>query len=241
MTDAVLSASAAPPSAPELLTPSARGWLLLGLGLATGAEFYTNDAMNLVLPDITGTLGVSFDQASWLLTVYSCALFLGVPVSIWMATHIGFKRFLMASVVVFAATSMGCAIAPDLQTFLVWRVIQGLAAGSLYVWWRASIYVLLPKPARSESLMQVSTVLYLSSVAGMLVGGYVTDEFNWRLMFLPNLLFAGGALILLARYFPDARRPADSRAAPPDAPGIALLARGRKGAVATKSRAPVIA
>ena len=224
MTDAVFSASAAPLSAPELLTPSARGWLLLGLGLATGAEFYTNDAMNLVLPDIAGTLGVSFDQASWLLTVYSCALFLGVPVSIWMATHIGYKRFLMASVVVFAATSMGCAIAPDLQTFLVCRVIQGLAAGSLYVWWRASIYVLLPKPARSESLMQVSTVLYLSSAAGMLVGGYVTDEFNWRLMFLPNLLFAGGALILLARYFPDVRRQANSRAAPPDAPGIALLA-----------------
>jgi DHA2 family multidrug resistance protein len=239
MTEVVLPAPVATISAADLLTPSARGWLLLGLGLATGAEFYTNDAMNLVLPDITGTLGVSFDQASWLLTVYSCALFLGVPVSIWMAAHIGYKRFLMASVVVFATTSMGCAVAPDLETFLVWRIIQGLAAGSLYVWWRASIYVLLPKPARSESLMRVSTVLYLSSAAGMLIGGYVTDEFNWRLMFLPNLLFAGSALILLARYFPDLGPKADPRTAQPDAPGIALLAIALVSLQVILSRGPI--
>lgn len=221
MTEAVPAASV---SGPVMLTPSARGWLLLGLGLATGAEFYTNDAMNLVLPDITGTLGVSFDQASWLLTVYSCALFLGVPVSIWMAAHIGYRRFLMASVVVFAVTSVGCGTAPDLEAFLVWRVIQGLAAGSLYVWWRASIYLLLPKPARSQSLMRVSTLLYLSSAAGMLVGGYVTDEFNWRLIFLPNLLFAGAALFLLAQHFPDIGRMVDPRVTGTDGPGIALLA-----------------
>ena len=59
--------------------------LLLGLALATGMEFYTFESMNLVLPDITGTLGVSFDEATWLLTVYSCALFLGVPISVWLA------------------------------------------------------------------------------------------------------------------------------------------------------------
>jgi MFS transporter, DHA2 family, multidrug resistance protein len=199
-------------------------WLLVGLGLATGAEFYTNDAMNLVLPDITGTLGVSFDEASWLLTVYSCALFLGVPVSVWMAAHFGYKRFLMGSVVLFALTSIGCSLAPDLGTFLFWRAIQGFAAGGLYVWWRASIYVLLPKSARSVALMRVSTMLYLSSAAGMLLGGYVTDEFDWRLMFLPNLLFAAGALYLLARHFPRAEPAADARAKATDGPGIAMIA-----------------
>ena len=53
--------------------------------------------MNLVLPDITGALGVSFDEGSWLLTVYSCALFLAVPVSIWAAGYVGHKRFLLGS------------------------------------------------------------------------------------------------------------------------------------------------
>jgi DHA2 family multidrug resistance protein len=224
---------------PTVVPQAAKTWLLLGLGLATGAEFYTNDAMNLVLPDITGTLGVSFDEASWLLTVYSCALFLGVPVSVWMAAHVGYKRFLIASILVFALTSMGCAASPDLGTFLIWRAVQGFAAGGLYVWWRASIYLLLPKAERSVSLMRVSTLLYLSSAAGMLVGGYVTDEFNWRLMFLPNLLYAGGALWLLVRYFPDVAQPKDPRVSETDCFGIVLLAVALVAFQVILSRGPI--
>ena len=84
------------------LTPAQTRLLLLGLGLATGMEFYTFDSMNLVLADLTGTLGVSPDEASWLLTIYSCSLFLGVPISIWTAGHFGYKSFLLTSVLVYA-------------------------------------------------------------------------------------------------------------------------------------------
>src|SRR6516164_11747364 len=63
--------------------------LLLGLGFATGMEFYTADSVNLVLTDITGSFGVSGDEASWSLTIYSSALFMGVPVCIWLAGYIG--------------------------------------------------------------------------------------------------------------------------------------------------------
>ena len=77
----------------------------MGLSLATGMEFYTFDSVNLVLPDMTGTLGLSADEASWLLTVYSCTLFLGVPVSTWLAGHVGYKRFLIASSVLFGVSA----------------------------------------------------------------------------------------------------------------------------------------
>ncbi|QCP54947.1 MFS transporter [Trinickia violacea] len=195
----------------------------MGLGLATGMEFYTFDSMNLVLPDLTGSLGVSSDEASWLLTVYSCALFLGVPVSIWLAGHVGYKRFLLATIVAYAATSIGCALSPGLDSMLFWRVLQGLAGAGLVVWWRASIYVLMPKPQRSPSLMRVSTVLYLSSAAGLLASGYITDHYHWRLIFLPNLLYAAGALWLLARHFPTLPPPT-GRVVETDWPGIALIA-----------------
>jgi MFS transporter, DHA2 family, multidrug resistance protein len=196
----------------------------MGLGLMTGMEFYTADSMNLILPDITGSLGVTQDQGSWLLTVYSCALFVGVPVSAWMAAHTGYKRFLIGSIAVFALASLGCAVSPDLRTMLFWRAVQGLAGGALYVWWRASIYVLLPRSERSVSLMRVSTMLYLSSAAGMLVSGYITDEYNWRFIFLPNLAVALGALWLLIRHFPDRSAGTDPRAAESDIFGIVLLA-----------------
>src|ERR1700721_2546686 len=80
------------------LSPRHLRLLLLGLACATGMEFYTFDAMNLVLADLTGSFGVSADGASLILTVYSSTSFLGVPVSIWTAGHFGYKRFLIASV-----------------------------------------------------------------------------------------------------------------------------------------------
>lgn len=214
------AASAALPTIP----PAHTGPLLMGLGLATGMEFYTFDSMNLVLPDLTGSLGVSGDEASWLLTLYSCALFLGVPVSVWLAGHVGYRRFLLATIVAFAGTSMGVALSPGFETMLVWRALQGLAAAGLVVWWRASIYVLMPKPQRSTSLMRVSTVLYLSSAAGLLASGYITDHYDWRLIFLPNLVYAGAALWLIARYFPVMPPASSQRVVQTDWPGIALLA-----------------
>ncbi len=207
-----------------IVSPADTRWLLLGLALATGMEFYTFDSVNLVLPDMTGTLGLSADEASWLLTVYSCSVFIGVPVSIWLAGHVGYKRFLIATTILFAIASMGCAVSSSLETLLTWRAIQGLAGAGLINWWRASVYLLMPKPQRSPSMMRISTVLYLSSAAGLLTSGYLTEQFNWRLIFLPNLLYAAGAVCLLLRYYPTVAPPSPSRVIKTDWLGIGLLA-----------------
>ena len=207
-------------------SPAQSRALLLGLALATGMEFYTFESMNLVLPDITGTLGVSFDQASWLLTVYSCALFLGVPVSVWLAGHFGYKRFLLWTTALFAATTVGAALSPTLNMMLFWRAFTGFAGAGLTVWWRASIYVLMPKPRRSPSLMRVSVGLYLASAMGLLVSGFLTDRLNWRLICVPNLFLAAGAIWLLKRNFPDLPKFQSSRLEHADCRGLFLLAVG---------------
>jgi DHA2 family multidrug resistance protein len=163
-------------------------------------EFYTYDSVNLVLPDFAGSLGLSDDEASWLLTTYSSALFLGVPVSIWFAGHVGYKHFLIGSVLLFAVASVGCALAPDLPMMLFWRAVLGFAGAGLVVWWRASIYLLCAKAQRSPSLMRVSTILYLSSALALLTSGPITEFLGWRLIFLPNLAYAAAAVILIGRH-----------------------------------------
>jgi MFS transporter, DHA2 family, multidrug resistance protein len=195
--------------------------LLLGLGFATGMEFYTADSVNLCLTDITGSFGVSGDEASWSLTIYSSALFLGVPLCVWLAGYIGHKSYLIGSVVLFAASSVVSATAYSFDTMLVARAFQGLAGAGLVVWWRGTVYMLLPKPMRSESLMHVSTMLYLSSAFGMLFSGYITDHVSWRLICVPNLAYAAVAIWLLLRYFPDL--PVQRSERPTDWLGIILI------------------
>ena len=209
---------------PIPLAPAQLRGLLLGLALATGMEFFTFDAMNLVLVDLAGTLGVSFDEASWLLTIYSSTLFLGVPVCIWLAGHVGYKRYLLATIFMFCLASMGCMAATDLQTMLLCRAVQGFAGAGLVVWWRATIYIVLPRAQRSAAMMQVSTMLYLWSAAGLLLGGTLTDHFSWRLIFLPSLLCSSLSLGLIARYFPRVPAPVGTRVLATDWQGIALIA-----------------
>jgi MFS transporter, DHA2 family, multidrug resistance protein len=188
--------------AQSALSPQHLRMLLLGLGFATGMEFYTADSINLVLTDITGSFGISGDEASWSLTTYSSALFMGVPVCVWLAGHIGHKIYLIGSIVMFAIASVISATSYRFETMLVARAFQGLAGAGLVVWWRGTVYMLLPKPQRSEALMRVSTMLYLSSAFGMLFAGYVTDQVSWRLICVPNLAYAAVAIWLIVRYFP---------------------------------------
>jgi MFS transporter, DHA2 family, multidrug resistance protein len=91
------------------------------------------------------------------------------------------------------------------------------------MWWRAGVYMLMPLPERSRSMMRISVMLYLATAVGLVFCGYVTDNLGWRLLFLPNVLVAAVAVWLLVRYFPDVPRPADPRARSVDKLGILLL------------------
>jgi MFS transporter, DHA2 family, multidrug resistance protein len=208
------------------LSPLQVSCLLLGLTFATGMEFYTFESVNLVLPDITGTLGVSFDEASWILTIYSSFLFLGVPLSVWLAGHYGYKRFLMWTTGLFAVLSVGITLSPTFKIMLILRALQGLAGAGLTVWWRAGVYVLMPRAKRSQSLMRISTGLYLASAAGLLLSGFLTDRFNWRLICIPNLILAVFSLYLLRRGFPDLPKSESQRLQRTDKAGLVLLAIG---------------
>jgi MFS transporter, DHA2 family, multidrug resistance protein len=200
--------------------------MLVGLGLATWMEFYTYDAVNLVLPDMAGSFGISQDEASWILTIYSSAMFIGVPLSIWFAGHIGYARYIIGSALVFVIASIGCSLAPDFETMLFARAIQGFAGAGLTMWWRASIYMLLPREQRSKSLMRISVMLYLATSIGLLFSGYVTDNIDWHLIFLPNVICVAAAIFLLIRYLPNFPASTNPRLAGSDYLGVALLAVG---------------
>src|SRR3984885_5117327 len=194
MSDVILPAPAAVNASDGLTNPGQTSSMLVGLGLATWMEFYTYDAVNLVLPDIAGSFGVSQDEASWFLTTYSSALLLGIPVSIWMAGYIGHLRYIIGSAVIFVVASLGCAAAATPETMLFWRAILGFSGAGLTMWWRASVYLLIPKQNRRKSMMRISVMLYLPTKAGLLFTGSLTNNYGWRLIFLPNVIFVAAAI-----------------------------------------------
>jgi MFS transporter, DHA2 family, multidrug resistance protein len=200
-----------------------RKLMLFGLGLATSIEFYTFDAVNLVLPDLAGSFGISRDQASWILTTYSSAIFLGVPLSIWLAGHLGHRRFILGSIALFAIASIACSMTTEFQSMLLWRGIEGFAGSGLTMWWRASVYMLVDRQNRSTSLMRISVMLYLATTIGLLFAGFVTDNISWRLIFFPNIIFSIASAVLLLRYYPDVPLRSDPRLRHVDKLGIALL------------------
>jgi DHA2 family multidrug resistance protein len=213
-------------SLPVNLSPMQFKCLLAGLTLATGMEFYTFESMNLVLPDITGSLGVSFDEASWLLTIYSSFLFLGVPLSTWLAGHFGYKRFLLWSTTLFAVISVIAALSPTLGMMLVLRALEGLVAAGLSVWWRSAIYLVLPREKWGTSLTWIATGLFLAEAAGLLISGFLTDRLSWRLICVPNLLMAIPAVWLLRHNFPDVPESQSPRLRNTDYMGLLLAAIG---------------
>src|ERR1700733_2017695 len=212
MSDVILPAPAAVNASDGLTNPNQTSWMLVGLGLATWMEFYTYDAVNLVLPDMAGSFGVSQDEASWFLTTYSSALLLGIPVSIWMAGYVGHLRYIIGSAVIFVIASLGCAAAATPEIMLFWRAVLGFSGAGLTMWWRASVYLLIPKQNRSKSMMRISVMLYLATTAGLLFSGYVTDNYGWRLIFLPNVIFVAAAIVLFRQHFPDVPPSSDKRA-----------------------------
>jgi MFS family permease len=107
---------------------------------------------------------------------------------------------------------------------LFWRAIEEFAGAGLTMWWRASVYLLIPRQNRSKSLMRISVMLYLGTAAGLLYSGYVTDNLDWRLIFVPDMIVAAAAIGLLRRHFPEVPASSDQRIAGVDKAGIALLA-----------------
>jgi DHA2 family multidrug resistance protein len=221
------------------ITPRNLQWLLVGLGLATAMQFYTFDSVNLVLPDMAGAFGASRDEAGWILITYSAALLLGTPLSGYLARRIGLRPYLIASVLVFLAASLGASLSTRLEEMLVFRAVEGFAGGALNFWWRGSVYIFLTGPARSAAIMRISVMLYSATAIGLLASGLLTDNLSWRFIWVIDAAFAAGALTLLLRNYPREALEPGRESAPIDLWGVALFAVMLIGAEVVLSRGEI--
>ena len=128
MSEAALSSGAVP----AIWRPAANPWLIaVTVSMAAFMEVLDTAIANVALPHIAGNLGASNDQSTWVLTSYLVANAIVLPITGWLVSFFGRKRFFMACMAIFTLSSLFCGMAPSLGFLLLFRVIQGAGGGGL--------------------------------------------------------------------------------------------------------------
>jgi len=199
-----LSAAIAVPEVKTGQRAAVNPWVVaLTVTIATFMELLDTSIANVSLPHIAGGLGRSFDEVTWILTTYLVANAVVLPMSAWLSRVFGRKNYYMACVVLFTLTSLLCGIAPSLSIMLIARVLQGIGGGGLAPVEQAILVDTFP-PAKRASAFAVYTIAIVTAPAiGPVLGGWITDNYNWRWVFLINIPIGILSLWLTSRFVHD--------------------------------------
>jgi DHA2 family multidrug resistance protein len=189
---------------PKKMKRPVNPWVVaLTVTLATFMELLDTSIANVSLPHIAGGLGRSFDEVTWILTTYLVANAVVLPMSAWLSRVFGRKNYYMACVALFTITSFFCGIAPSLGIMLLSRVLQGIGGGGLAPVEQAILVDTFP-PAKRASAFALYTVAIVTAPAiGPVLGGWITDNYNWRWVFLINIPIGLLSLYLTNRFVSD--------------------------------------
>ncbi len=211
--------------------PKSNPWLIaFVVSLAAFMEVLDTSIANVALPHIAGNLGASQDQSTWVLTSYLVSNAIILPISGWLVSLFGRKRLFMTCIVIFTASSLVCGIAPSLSLLLIARVIQGAGCGGLQPMAQAILADTFPPRLRGLAFSLYGVTAIFAPSIGPTLGGWITDNYAWRWIFLMNLPVGILALILVQQLLEDppylARARALGRRARLDYVGFSLLALG---------------
>jgi len=188
----------ASPALPRSAAGKHNPWLIaVVVSLATFMEVLDTTIANVALRHIAGGLGASQDEATWILTSYLISNAIVLPVSGWLATLIGRKRFYMICVALFTGSSFMCALSPNLATMVFFRVLQGLGGGGLSPTEQSIFADSFPPEQRAKAFAFYGITVIVAPAIGPLLGGVLTDSFSWHWIFLINLPVGLAALTLI--------------------------------------------
>ena len=207
-------------------------FIALTVTIATFMEVLDTSIANVALPHIAGDLGASIADANWVLTSYLVANAMIIPLSSWLSTALGRKRYYMGCVALFTLTSAFCGLAANLPMLILWRIIQGIAGGGLQPVSQAILLDTFPAECRPVGMAVYGVAALTAPVLGPTLGGWITDNYSWRWIFYINIpagllsLFLNGLLVDDPDYLKRERATLLLRGLRIDYVGIGLIALG---------------
>jgi MFS transporter, DHA2 family, multidrug resistance protein len=191
--------------------------------LAALMQLADTTIVNVALPSIDGTLGASQDQGAWFITAYIIANVIVIPLTPWLQSIFGRKRYFAMSIAGFTVVSILCGLAADTNTEIALRFIQGAFGGGLMVPAQQIIRDTFPPEQLGKSQSLFALAIVIGPTIGPTVGGLLTDNLTWRWIFFVNVLPGIFATLLVLMFVRDPQAP---KRIPIDGIGMGLLAVG---------------
>ena len=203
------------PSAPRPLQGGGLALISLALALGTFMQVLDSTIANVSIPTISGNLGVSTDQGTWVITLFAMSNGVSVPLTGWLMGRYGVVRTFVTSVALFTLASFLCGVAWDLPSLLMFRVLQGAVSGPMIPGSQALLLSIFPPGRRGLALAIWSMTTLVAPICGPILGGWISDNTTWRWIFFINLPVGVFCAVvcyrgLISRETPTFKRPIDT-------------------------------
>jgi MFS transporter, DHA2 family, multidrug resistance protein len=180
-----------------------RGLITACVMLATIMQALDTTIANVALPYMQGSLSVTFDQVSWVLTSYIvAAAIMTAPVG-WLAVRFGRKRVFIVCAAGFTVASMLCGLAQGISDMVIYRLLQGVFGAALVPLSQAVMMDIYPPERRGQAMAIWGMGVMLGPIMGPTLGGWLTEYYNWRWVFYINLPFGIATVLGRLSFMPD--------------------------------------
>src|SRR5712671_516291 len=184
--------------------PAINPWIIaITVTLATFMEVLDTSIANVALPHIAGSLSAGQDESTWVLTSYLVSNAIVLPLSGWLSSIMGRKRFYMGCVALFTISSALCGFAPNLPMLIIFRVMQGAGGGGLQPSEQAILADTFSPAKRGMAFAVYGMAVVTAPAIGPTLGGWITDNFTWRWIFFINIPVGILSLLLTSRLIQD--------------------------------------
>jgi DHA2 family multidrug resistance protein len=182
----------------------AERWLIL-LGLITAAimEVLDTTIVNVALPQMAGNLGATQQEISWVSTGYILSNVVVLPMTAFFTERFGRRRYLTASIIIFAVASFLCGTSHSLVELVVWRVVQGAGGAALLSTAQATIRQIFPREQQGMVQSIFLLGIIVAPTLGPTLGGWITDNYTWNWCFFINVPIAIASTFLVTTFLKD--------------------------------------
>lgn len=179
-------------------------WLItITVMLPTIMEIVDTSVANVALPYMQGSLNAGTEEVTWVLTSYLVSNAVVLPMTGWLSRMFGRKRFLLTCIVLFTLASLACGAAPNLASLIFFRILQGAAGGALIPISQAILMETFPPQQQGMAMAIFGVGAMFGPIVGPALGGWITDQMNWRWIFYINLPIGAIAIIMCTFFIFD--------------------------------------